>query len=188
MSEALIGLASVVLGVVLGFGLSVGYQECKERRERKKLKGALIEELRANLQMLPQKRDNVQQIIAHLKKDRLLPGRSVRFLTVFYDAHFPSLFPDLSVKERNSLHLLYEYFRAVDWLMQTYTDRIVETMGTEKIHDYVQLYLAMMGDIQQLLGLTEKLAAKHLEGKPEDVFHSDEDYVKLVQAKHGRDI
>ncbi len=182
MIEVLIGLAGVVLGVVLGFGLNVGYQEFKERRERKKLKGALLEELRANLNMLPQKRDNVGQIVANLNKDRLLPGKSVRFLTVFYDAHFPSVFPYLSVKERNSLHLLYEYFHVVDSLMETYADRIVETMGTEKVHDYVQLNLAMMGDIQQLLGLTEKLAAKHLDGKPEDVFYSEKDTISISEG------
>ena len=45
MIEALIGLA----GVVLGFGLSIVYQELKQRRERRKLKAALLEELRANL-------------------------------------------------------------------------------------------------------------------------------------------
>ena len=183
MSEAVFGL----IGVALGFGLGVGYEEWKLRQKRKEMKTGLLEELRANLYMVPQKRDIVQQIISQLSKGRLLPGISVRFLTVFYEAHFSSIFSELSVKERNSLHLLYEYFRVVDRLLETYADRIVESIGTEKADDYVKLYLAMMNDIIKLLNLVEKLITKHLEGKPEDVFYSGEDYVKLIQAKYGED-
>jgi hypothetical protein len=61
--EAIIGL----IGVVLGFGLSTGYQELKERRERKKHKAALMEELRANLHMIPQKRQTITNVWLHQK-------------------------------------------------------------------------------------------------------------------------
>ena len=85
------------------------------------------------------------------------------------------------------MHLLYEYFRVVDRLLESYVDRIFESMGTGKANDYIRLYLAMMNDILKLLNLVEKLITKHLEGKPEDVFYSGEDYVKLIQAKYGED-
>jgi len=183
MGQALI----VLIGVAFGFGLGVVYEEWKLRRKCKEMKTGLLEELRANLHMVPQKRDIVQQIISQLNESRLLPGTSVRFLTVFYEAHFPSIFSDLNVKERNSLHLLYEYFRVVDRLLETYVDRIFESMGTGKAKDFIRLYLAMMNDILKLLNLVEKLITKHLEGKPEDVFYSGEDYVKLIQAKYGED-
>lgn len=60
MGAAIIGLIGVVLGVFLG----AGYEEWKSRRNRKTLKEALIEELRSNLQMVPQKKDIVEQIIS----------------------------------------------------------------------------------------------------------------------------
>ena len=137
--------------------------------------------------MVPQKRDIVEQIITQLNDNKLLPGSCVRFIKVFYKTYFPSIFPGLSVKERNSFHILYEYFRIVDWLLNNYSERIFESMGTERVDDYIKLYLAMMKDILNLLNLTEKLIAKHLEGKPEDVLYSEEDHIKLIQAKYDED-
>ncbi len=113
--EGIIGL----LGVILGFGLGVGYQELKERRERKRNQGALLEELRANLHMIPQKRDTINNIIGELQQGRLLPGPAVHFSRVFFESYFPSVAPHLSVKERNSFHLLYQYFRVVDGCLIT---------------------------------------------------------------------
>jgi hypothetical protein len=69
MWAAIIGL----IGVVLGFCLSAGYAEWKSRQNRKEMKAGLLEELRANLQMVPQKRDIFEKIIANLNdgiKDR----------------------------------------------------------------------------------------------------------------------
>ncbi len=43
MFEAIIG----IVGVFLGFGLAVGYQEYKELRARKQVKDALLIELRS---------------------------------------------------------------------------------------------------------------------------------------------
>ena len=183
MGAAIIGLIGVVLGVCLG----AGYEEWKTWKNRKKLKAALIEELRSNLQMVPQKRDIVEQIIEQLKKNRVLPGNCAHFIRVFYETYFRSIFQDLSIKERNSFHILYEYFRIVDWLLDNYSERIVESMGTEKVDDYIRLYLAMMQDILNLLNLTEKLIAKHVEGNPEDVLYSGEGRVKLIQAKYSED-
>jgi hypothetical protein len=183
MGAAIIGLIGVVLGVCIG----AGYEEWKSRRNRKTLKAALIEELRSNLQMVPQKRDIVEQIIGHLNENKLLPGSGARFISVFYKTYFPSIIPDLSIKERNSFHILYEYFRIVDWLLENYSERIVESMGTERINEYTMLYLAMLKDIMNLLNLTERLITKHLDGKPEDVLYSGEDHVKLIQAKYSED-
>jgi hypothetical protein len=183
MGAAIIGL----IGVVLGVCLVAGHEEWKSRRNRKILKEGLIEELRSNLQMVPQKRDIVNQIISQLNENELLPGSGARFIRVFYKTYFPSIFIDFSIKERNSFHILYEYFRIVDWLLENYSERILESMGTERINEYVRLYLAMMKDILILLNLTEKLITKHLEGKPEDVLYSGEDHVKLIQAKYSED-
>jgi len=167
MAEAIIGL----IGVALGFVLSVVCEQWKSARQRKELKAGLYDELRANLLILNQKRDLVQQILQHLEEAKLLPGNSVHFLSVFYKTHFPAVFPDLSVKERNSFHILYEYFRVVDSTLDGYSEQLVESMGTEKVDNYIRLYAAMMTDILRVLGLSEGLIKKHLNGDPEDVFY-----------------
>lgn len=188
MSAAIIGAIIGLIGVVLGFCLNVGYQEWKVWKNRKKMKAGLLEELRANLYMIPQKRDILQKIILQLSRGRLLPGAGVRFLRVFYETNFSSIFPHLDIQERNSFHILYEYFRTIDWLLETYADRIVKAMGTEKVNDYITLYSAMMSDVLAVLNLTEELVKKHLEGKPEDVLYTaKKEYIKVISAKYAGD-
>ena len=180
MIEAIIGL----IGVILGFGLSAGYQELKEGRERKKHEGALMEELRANLHMIPQKRQTISNMINELQQGRMLPGPAVRFPKTFFENCFPSVAPHLTVRERNSFHLLYEYFRVVDWLLDNYADRILEVTATEEVHSRIEVALAMLGDLKNLLSVTEDLAQLHLSGKPKDVFRSEEEYRKLAQTRY----
>ena len=86
MIEAIIGL----IGVVLGFGLSAEYQELKEGRERKKHKGALIEELRANLHMIPQKRQTISNMMNELQQGRMLLGLLYIFQERFSKTVSPS--------------------------------------------------------------------------------------------------
>lgn len=181
MIEAIIGL----IGVVLGFGLSTGYQELKDRRQRKNHKGAVMEELRANLHMIPQKRQTISNMINELQQGQMLPGPAVHFSRVFFENCFPSVASSLTVTERNSFHLLYEYFRVVDWLLDTYADRILEVTATEEVHNRIQVALAMLGDLKNLLAIIEDLAQMHLSGKPKDVFRSEEDYLKLTQARYN---
>ena len=177
MNEALIGL----LGVVLGFGLSTGYQEWRDKKQRLKLKVALNEELRGNFHMLRQKREIVEKTLEFLANGRFLPGQHVRFPRGFYEAHYPTLLPELTIRERNSLYVLYEYFRVIDLIMDTYTDRIVEARGTEKELDYMELYSAMLQDLLQLMDLATTIASNHLKGKPDDVFYSDFTYPQHEQ-------
>lgn len=178
MAEAIIGL----VGVVLGVALSTGYERWQAAKHRKELKAGLYEELRANLLMVPQKQNVVQQILSHLEENRMLPGNSVHFISVFYKAHFSAIFPDLSIKERNSFHVLYEYFRVIDSCLDNYSERLMESMGTEKVDNYIRLYKAMMADILTLLDVSQTLAKRHLHGNPEDVLYSGDEFLKVIGA------
>jgi hypothetical protein len=160
-----------LIGVALGFFLGVGYKEYRDWRERSKQKEALRNELRTNLHMVPQKRQTIEDIIAALNSGHLLFGDSVRFIDTFYTSYFSSVAPYLSVKERNSLHLIYEYFRVVDSLMETYVREITEVLDTDEIDFRIQVAKTMMSDLIKRLAVTEDLIKEHLKGEPKDVFH-----------------
>lgn len=87
--------------------------------------------------------------------------------------------PYLSVKERNSLHLIYEYFRVVDSLMETYTREITEVLDTDEIDFRIQVAKTMMSDLIKRLTVTEDLK-DHLKGEPKDVFHVEKDHAELA--------
>jgi hypothetical protein len=99
-----------------------------------------------------------------------------------------AVLPELTLKERNSLHILYEYFRVVDMILDGYADRIMEARGTEKIKDYVELYMNMFQDILSLLDVAERLATNHLQGNPDDVLYSDVAYSRLGEIKYTKDV
>src|SRR5437867_2578526 len=109
MSEGVIGLC----GVDLGFILAAGYQEYKDWRHRQKVRKQLLQELRANLSMLPEKRRTLEAMLESLKNTQLLSGESVRFCSDIYGSLYPSVCEHFSIEERNSLHVIHEYLRVV---------------------------------------------------------------------------
>jgi hypothetical protein len=172
-----------LIGVFVGFVLAFGGQELKEWLQRRAMRAALLAELKSNLHMLPQKRAIVRQIIENLSARRLLPGDSVRFSTAIYEAHYPTLSWRYSDLERNSLHVIYEYFRTVDSTLAGYSDHIAESLQSERLNDIIGIQKAKMTDIANLLGVAEGLISKHLAGGPADVLYLAKDYKEIKDAQ-----
>lgn len=183
MLEAAIGLA----GVVLGFGLGAGYDEFKEWRNRNRYKAAVRAELKSNLHTIPQKLGTINNMVSALDRGELLPGPAVRFSRSAYDAHLPALASHLGDVERNSLHLIYEYFRVADHLLDNFGSDVGQALGTEQVEARVSLARAMLGDLPNLLSLSETLAEEHLAGTPRDVHHLDKSCDEVKQIQFTRD-
>lgn len=178
MIEAFIGL----VGVVIGFVLSVAYGENKERKNTSVIKDALRAELRSNLHILPMKRHILKQAQDGLKRNAVLSRECVRFSRIIYDEHSATVSPFLTHKERNSLHVIYEYFRIID---QTLADfpRSLAGSTVESTGNLAALFSAMFSDFDSLFKRLEELIEKHLAGNPEDVFHLSIEYSQLKDAK-----
>ncbi len=179
MSEGTIGL----LGVVLGFGLAVGYQEIRAWFDRRAIRSSLRAELRSNLYILPEKADTIRKVVKALGEGRLLSGESVSFSVGIYAQHYPSLSWRYSPEERNSLHFIYEYFRLIDSTLRDHTERILQHAEAEILPDIVGIQTAKMRDLQDLIEVTETLIQRHLDGRPEDVLHMNRDYETIKNTK-----
>lgn len=183
MLEAVIGL----VGVLLGFGLGAGYEEFKERRNRKRYAAAVNAELKSNLHTIPQKLDTINNMVAALDRGELMPGPAVRFSRSAYDAHLPTLASHLGDIERNSLHLIYEYFRVTDHLLDNFASDVGQALGTEQVHARVSLAKTMLSELPYLLDLTASLTEQHLAGTPRNVYHLDLSYDEVRQIHFTRD-
>jgi hypothetical protein len=179
MSDKYLGL----IGVLVGFALAVGFQEMKGWLQRIAMRRSLLAELRSNLYMLPQKCDIISQIRENLSAERLLPGDSVRFSTVIYQTHYPTLSWRYSDRERNSLHVIYEQLRTVDSTLAGYADQIVHSLHSEGLKNIIGIQLTKMKDMADVLNVTEKLISDHLAGNPDDVLHLAEDYKEIKDAQ-----
>lgn len=183
MIEAVIGLT----GVALGFGLGAGYDVFKEWRNRKLYRSAIAAELKSNLHSIPQKLNTIRNMLSALERGELLPGPAVRFSRSSYAQYYPSVAAHLSDLERNSLHLLYEYFRVADHLLDTFASDIAQALGTEQVNARVDLAKAMLGDLPNLLTDTESLLQEHISGSPRDVYLIGEAYSDVKQLQFTRD-
>ena len=174
--QAVVGL----LGVGVGWLLGVGWDGVKRNRERRAMRQLLRQELASNLYMLPQKRDVLQQMSDKLKEKRILPGDSVRFMTNAYTAHFPAIAEDLSLRERNSFHWIYENMRTMDATMASFADAVLTSAKEELV---MQCYGGKLKDLLELSKLMEDVATKHLNGSPVDVFHTEQTFKTLQNAE-----
>jgi len=168
---AILGIMGILVGVVLGFSLNTVWEAWKERRKRKQMRNQIPAELETNLLMIEQKRDILNQIIIHLENQEVLTGISVRFITTFYDTHIQQLYPYYSAKERHSLHFIYQSLKAIDSVMHTFEQELMQHLALGFVKDPFEHYASRMKELLQRVNLTEDLLRQHLAGEPVDVLH-----------------
>ena len=169
-------------GVAMGFLLNWWRDSRKEKSRIRNTVKQIREELRANLQMLPDKRKTIENIVNSLKQNKAIPAESVRFVRCFYAEHFAAMCPFFSELERNSLHVIYEHLRIVDETVQCYDAEATQIVRDARAsRDSVSVFAAFaqthyikLNDLLNALTTVATLIQKHLAGTPEDVFHTQQ--------------
>lgn len=161
-----IGLAGVALGFLLGEGARYARYRWDIWRDKRMIRT----ELQTILSQLPQKKDILNQAIAHFSNKQFMPTRSVRFITTGYRATLENLYPHLSLIERNCLHIIYEHLRIVDEHMDELEETFIGAVKDKIIPDPVKVYAERLQQLLEALNVVDKLARAYLDNKPIDVF------------------
>ena len=159
------------IGIILGFVLSQYAMSWREFWSRKRAKKLILEELSANLALIPQKIDLVNKIRTALIKKELLSGESVPFITRAYDRFVLDAFFQLSTIQRDSLHVIYERMKQVNSYLPRFESELLNHLNLKIVNDPFAMYITRMDEILNSLGIVERLIEKYLEGKPVDVFY-----------------
>lgn len=156
-------------GVALGFMLAEGSRYARHRWDifRNKLVRA---ELQTVLAQIPQKRDILQQAIAHLNEQRFMPTLSCRTTTTGYHSVLESLYPHLSLRERSCLHIIFERLRVADEQMDEFEDSFLRALKEKVISDPWATYVDRFLELLESYAVVEKLSRSYLAKQPEDVF------------------
>ena len=159
-----------LVGVALGFLLGEGSRYARYRWDIFRNRKLVRAELQAVLAQLPQKRDILQQALAHLREQRFMPTLSCRTVTTGYYSVLEQLYPHLSLRERTCLHIIFERLRVADEQTDEFEKGFVGALKDKIIGDP---WTAFAGRLEELLAsyqVVEDLARSYLAGKPEDVF------------------
>ena len=162
----IVGLLGVLLGFLLGqFGTT--WREISKGKEAKKL---ILEEMKSNLALLIQKRIIVLHIVDALANKKLLPGESVRFMTMAYDLNLHIAYPYLDSNQRDSLHVFYERVKQADSFLARYESELLKHLDLKLWANPFDVFELRMKEILESLRVVEDLGKKYVEGNPVDVF------------------
>ena len=159
-----------LIGVALGFLLGEGSRYARYRWEISRNKKIVRAELETVLSQIPQKRDILQQAIAHLKQKRFMPTLSVRSVTTGYYSVLEALYPHLKLVERNCLHVVFERLRVADEQMDGFEESFIRALKDKVIEDPWLTYAGRLEELLESYAVIEQLARSCLAKNPIDVF------------------
>lgn len=159
-----------LIGVALGFFLNVVYSYILKRIRVYQLNKALHEECRSLLTQIPQLVDIFKKCIDNLDQGRILPGPAVRSLSIVYRSTISEIYPYLSLKNRNLLHVVYERLRVGDDILENYVSILSRELQEKLLEDPIQGWIIRMKDQLESYKTTTVLLKSYLRGEPIDVF------------------
>lgn len=166
----LLALAGVVLANYLN---NRNIRKAKDKRiiELKKIIG---EELKSILAQIIDKKDIINQAIAHLSLEKnYLPLRSVSIIAIGYQQNISELHNYLTQKERNCLHVIYERLFIADEELNNFENNFKNDYRDKIISKPFKAYRNRLNNLNSSYDVVSKLINNYLMGKPEDVFHTE---------------
>lgn len=164
-------LKTQAIGILLGFTLSAGKDYVNALSKARKQKRALLNELKSLKQQVTDKLDILDQMQEALKNSSLLSGISVRFSCRVYQSVIGDVLHVLTDKERNCLHVIYEYARVVDESMESFESAVKQEIAAAIVDEPKDALLGRLKDLKRTLGVMVELLDGYLAGNPADVFH-----------------
>lgn len=160
-----------LIGVALGFLLAEGSRWFREFNRRKRVKGALRDELDTNLHLIEQKKDTLRQMIQALEQRKILPGESVHSASIVYTAQISLLSEFLKPLERDSLHVVYERLRVADKMMDEFEYRIKKDLELKVMKNPWAAYKTQLTELSVSYDVVQSLIKDFIAKKPRDVFY-----------------
>ena len=168
--DMLWGAISVMLGVVLGFGLTLARDRCERRTRVRALKRMTLEELRAIRDQLPIRRHGIEIIRSALDRGKIPAVQCARAPRIVHEQFYPEVSEHFTAEERYSLHVIYEISRIIDDMLAGFEGKMTEVVDRAPSGEAVKKYIPVIDKMLREVLILEKLIAAHLAGDPIDVF------------------
>lgn len=170
----IITLITAFLGAIVGVWLTNHLQDKKENRKIKRLKSVMIEELKFIKEQLDHKKRSIDKLLDWIQKDTYYDVTSIKFIDIGYNKYIIDLYLELSPKQRNALHYIYESLKRIDELLLSIEDKFAKRSNNPDFYiDKVKIienlgYLIFMSD------QVKQIVESYLENKINDGFNIKE--------------
>lgn len=158
-----------LVGVVIGFLLSVIWEIIREKLSIRKKRKAIENELRTNLGLIPQKIEHLNNLKDSLNKQRLLPSQNVHCTTYLYDLYIGDAGSCLSEDERGNLNVIYESIKVVDKFLDNVFKEFIGFKASQQLPEPFKAYAGMCEELIERCHLIQDLIREYLCGKPRKI-------------------
>ena len=159
-----------LIGAVVGFSLGEGSRLFRGWWNVRKNRNVIEAELQSILCQISDKLDILKQELEHLKSKRVMPMLGVRSVMIGYQSIVQDLYPNLSVLERNCLHVIYERLRVADEFMERFESDISTAIREKVIEDPYNVFAGKIEDLIDSYQTVKDITTSYLVGTPVDVF------------------
>jgi hypothetical protein len=159
-----------LLGILLGYALTEGTRFVRSVLERRKLRKALFDELEINYYQLEHKKNTVDNILADLKKKRILPGSSVPAASAIYETNLASVIRLLKPIERDVVQNIYARLRIIDTFLDEFEHKLIAALKDKIASNPWLAYETMLNDLRETCEATQELIKSLSDKKPIDIY------------------
>jgi len=142
-------IIGVLVGVVLGFGLSVLWEMFKTRSAEKKVKKEIKTELVINKGIIAKKIEIVNELLINVENHQGQRGQSTNLLTIAYKNGFPKIYHKLTKEQLDRLNNIYERIRINEEFLNNFHCYIFDILNNNKIEKPWDLIRGELNDTKK---------------------------------------
>ncbi|MEA2088707.1 MAG: hypothetical protein U9O55_02615 [Patescibacteria group bacterium] len=157
-------IIGTLIGVIVGFLLSIVYEIVKNKLSVKRKKRAIRNELNTNLGLIPQKIEHIKSLKKTLERQKILPCQNVHCTTYLYDFYIGDIGIQLTKDERENLHVIYESIRVVDKFLDDVFIQFINFRMSGQISKPFEFYIGMCEELINRCNLVQNLIKEYLDG------------------------
>lgn len=166
----IITLFTAFFGAIVGVWLTNYFQDKKENRKIKRLKSVMFEELKSIKEELEHKKRSIDKLLDWIQKDIYYDVKSIKFIDVGYNKYIVDLYLELSPKQRNALHYIYESLKRIDELLLNIEDKFTKRSNNPEFYiDKVKI-IDNLGYLIFVCDQVKKIVESYLENNINEGF------------------
>lgn len=159
---------STLLGVVIGYALSLLGDWIKRKKKQRQILSDLMGELKSIRYQIAEKKRLVMTAFDKLDRTNFLDPKSIHINCMVYNNSLIDVYSEMSIIKLNCLHAIYEQIRVAEEILDNFKNDFFNNSGHS---DPVLMGRSRLKDVADSYEMTTTLIDSILQNKPIDVYY-----------------